>query len=147
MNRKIGAAVAIAAAALGAVAISAPAYAGNGNHTPEPGEVMVFQDTNFAGNNWDFPNTVQTYPTTVNTTIAVPTDAQFGTGTTAKPIDNNTSSIANYDSHTVRAYTGAGKTGSFLTLLPYNTVGGGDSWAYSSLGSFDDTFSSHAVWP
>jgi hypothetical protein len=79
--------------------------------------------------------------TTYSLTCPTPS---FGTAPTTTPIDNNTSSIVNYSTSTVRAYADANYTGSSILLLPYGSpTSGGNSYAYTSLGSLDNQLSSH----
>jgi hypothetical protein len=141
MIRKIGAALAIAAGALAVTAIAAPAYAGTpGDGTINAGEVVVWRDANFTGPFWDFSNTQAQYPNDTTGT------AKFA-GTPATKINDNTSSIANYDAaHYVRAYVNYDFDGAYLQLLPYGVVNGSLSYAYSSLGTtFNENLSSHQV--
>ncbi|WP_250030819.1 hypothetical protein [Paractinoplanes maris] len=79
-----------------------------------------------------------TYPLTCNQT--------FGTAPgTVTAIDNNTSSIINYSTSYVRAYANANYSGAYLQLLPYGQTSGSLSYAYSSLGSLNESLSSHRV--
>jgi len=94
------------------------------------------------------PGTVTTVVSSVTfngTTYSLtcPTPA-FGTAPNQTPIDNNTSSIVNYSTSSVRAYANANYTGSSILLLPYGSpTSGGNSYGYSSLGSLDNQLSSH----
>jgi len=142
MIRKIGAALAIAAGALAVTGMAAPAYAsGPGDGTINPGEVIVWKDAGFTGAKWDFANQVAQYPN-----VTTPAGTPVFAGTPAVKINDNTSSIANYDAtHYVRAYVDYDYTGAYIQLLPYGVVSGGLSYAYTSLGTFDDNLSSHKV--
>lgn len=99
----------------------------------------------------------QTPPGTVTTTVSSVTFAgttypltcnlpAFGTAPgTLTPIDNNTSSIVNYSSSYVRAYADGNYQGAYIQLLPYGQTSGSLSYAYSSLGSLNESLSSHKV--
>jgi hypothetical protein len=70
----------------------------------------------------------------------------FGTAPgTLTPIDNNTSSIVNYSTSYVRAYADSNYQGAYIQLLPYGHTNGTLSYAYSSLGSLNESLSSHKV--
>ncbi|MGX6602158.1 peptidase inhibitor family I36 protein [Micromonosporaceae bacterium Da 78-11] len=70
----------------------------------------------------------------------------FGTAPgTLTAIDNNTSSIVNYSSSYVRAYADSNYQGAYIQLLPYGQTNGTLSYAYSGLGSLNDSLSSHKV--
>jgi hypothetical protein len=140
MIRRIGAALAIAAGALAVTGIAAPAYAGTpGDGTPNPGEVVVWRDANFTGPLWDFSNQQAQYPNDTTGTI------KFA-GTPATKVNDNASSIANYDAtNYVRAYVDYDYNGASLQMLPYGVVQTSLSYSYSGLGTFDDNLSSHKV--
>ncbi|MCY1139152.1 hypothetical protein OWR29_14230 [Actinoplanes sp. Pm04-4] len=63
MIRRMGAALAIAAGALAAVGVAAPAVAAQGDKIIDSGEVVVWKDTGFTGQFYDFGTTSPTsYP-------------------------------------------------------------------------------------
>ncbi|MCO8277328.1 peptidase inhibitor family I36 protein [Actinoplanes sp. TRM 88003] len=62
MIRKIGTALAIAAGAIAAVGVAAPASAANGDKVIDTGEVVVWKDANLTGQFYDFGTTVPAYP-------------------------------------------------------------------------------------
>jgi hypothetical protein len=66
-------------------------------------------------------------------------------GRISTPIDNNASSIVNYSTSYVRAYADSNYTGAYIQLLPYGHTNGTLSYAYSSLGSLNESLSSHKV--
>jgi hypothetical protein len=138
MIRKTAAALAVAAGFAAVIGIAGPAFAGTpGNGTPESDEIVLWRDSGFAGNVlYDAPAGTQTTPWDYTGTFR---------HDSSTPINNNVSSIANYTSHYGVAWTGAGATGASLILAPYNTAPGGTSWAYSSLGTYDDSFSSQYI--
>jgi hypothetical protein len=142
MIRKIGAALAIAAGALAAAGVAAPANASNGDKIIDSGEVIVWKDANFVGQFYDFGTDSSGYPTTA-------AQPAFGTGagpTGLTPINDNTSSIANYSSSYVQAFVDGNYMGAHIQLLPYESpTSGGLSYAYSSLGTLDNQLSSHKV--
>jgi hypothetical protein len=97
------------------------------------------------------PGTVTTVVSSVTfngTTFPLTCDLPaFGTSPgTLTPIDDNTSSIANYSSSYVQAFVDGNYTGAHIQLLPYlSPTSGGLSYAYSSLGTLDNKLSSHKV--
>ncbi|GFJ91209.1 hypothetical protein [Phytohabitans rumicis] len=59
-------------------------------------------------------------------------------------LNDNASSIANYDSgYSLRTYYHSNYTYPYISVLPYGQASGGTSYAYYSLGSFNDELSSH----
>ena len=136
MIRKTVAALAVAAGFAGAIGIAGPAFAAP-NGSPNAGEVVLWRDTGFTGPLYDFDNDETCYPN--DTTVAF-------YGDLATKVNDNASSIANYDAaNYVRAYVNYDYDGAYLQLLPYGVVNGSQSYAYSSLGTFNNQFSSHKV--
>ena len=140
MIRKIGAGLAVAAGALAVVGIAAPAYAGvPDDGVINQGEVVVWKDAGFTGVYEDFANHVAQYANVATGTVVF-------TGATPTKVNDNASSIANYDAvHYVRAYVDYDYNGAYIQLLPYGVVNGSLSYAYSSLGTFNENLSSHKV--
>jgi hypothetical protein len=140
MIRKTAAALAVAAGFAGVIGLAAPALAAtNGNGIPEVGEVVLWRDTNFVGPLRDFDTDEICYPNDLSQPF-------IGDATTK--VNDNASSIVNYDAaHYIRAYIDCNYQGAYLQLLPYGVTSGGLSYAYSSLGTFDNKFSSHKIAP
>jgi Peptidase inhibitor family I36 len=137
MIRKTAAALAVAAGFLGVIGMAGPAFAGPGNGTPEAGEVVLWKNTGFTGPLRDFDNNEASYPNDLSAPFI---------GDSSTKVNDNASSIANYDAtHYVRAYVDYNYQGAYLQLLPYGVTSGGLSYAYSSLGAFNESLSSHQV--
>ncbi|MEU4236114.1 peptidase inhibitor family I36 protein [Actinoplanes sp. NPDC026619] len=139
MIRKTGAALAIAAGVLGAVALSTSAFAAP-NGVANLGEFVVFEDANYLGGVYDTTGDVTNYTLPLT---APPT--YFGT---TRTVNDSGSSVANYSSSFVRAYvnaidTGIANGGAYINVYPYQTSSGSQSWAYYNLSSFDNAISSH----
>ncbi|GIF21690.1 hypothetical protein BJ973_004865 [Actinoplanes tereljensis] len=132
MIRKTGVALAITAGVLGVAAISAPAFAASGNGVIETGEFVLWKNSSYGAQLRDEYSAVSNY-----------NDGRYFVNSTTK-LNDNASSIANYDNSLgVRTYTDSGYSGSYISVLAYGQASGSISWAYSSLGGFNDELSSH----
>jgi len=130
--KKAVAALAVVAGMLGGtVAVATPASAASGNGVIESGEFVLWLHSNYSGPLRDEYGSVGNY-------------AGYYFINSTMPLNDEASSIANYDSsYSLRTYYHANYTYPYISVLPYGQASGGSSWAYYSLGSFNDELSSH----
>lgn len=94
------------------------------------------------------PGTVTTTVSSVTfngTTYSLTCNSMFGAPPSSTAVNNNTSSIANHSTNYVRAYANSNYQGAYIQLLPYGQTFGTLSYAYSSLGTLNETLSSHKI--
>src|SRR5512139_2440341 len=134
MRIKKVAAAAIAAAGFAAASVfgaAAPASAASGDGVINYGEFVLWQHSNYGGALFDRDTYLANYSGYffINSTVG---------------LNDNASSIANYhQTRNLRTYYHANYTYPYIACLPYGQASGGTSYAYSSLGSFNDELSSH----
>lgn len=134
--KKAIAATAVAAglAAASVFGVAAPASAGSGDGVINYGEFVLWKDSNYSSSLFDRDSALSNYSGYyfINS----------GTG-----LNDNASSIANYhQTRGLRTYQHANYTYPYISVLAYGQASGNVSYAYYSLGSFNDNLSSHQWW-
>lgn len=131
IRKSIIAGVALLGATLGAFAAAAPAVAASGDGLPNYGEFVLWRDSNFASSIYDTAYGVSSY------------SGLYYVNSTAG-LNDTASSISNYhQTYSVRTYVDWNYGGAYISCLPYGQASGNISYAYYSLGSFNDKLSSH----
>lgn len=131
IRKAIVAGVAVVGAALGGLGAAGPASAASGDGVINWGEFVLWRDSNYSGPLYDAYNNIYNY-------------SGYYFVNSVTQLNDRASSIANYDqTYSVRTYVNAGYAGSYISVLPYGQASGSVSYAYYSLGSFNDQLSSH----
>ncbi|GAA4695314.1 peptidase inhibitor family I36 protein [Phytohabitans rumicis] len=130
-RRAIAAFAAVAGILTATMATAAPASAASRNGVIESGEFVLWLHSNYTGALFDDYGNEDNY------------SGHYFINSTAG-LNDNASSIANYDSgYSLRTYYHSNYTYPYISVLPYGQASGGTSYAYYSLGSFNDELSSH----
>jgi len=119
---------------LAVVGLSAPASAATVNGTFESGEIMFWGNANFNIGGGTYEDVSTNLVTFVGEIYNL-----NGSGS----LNNTISSSANGFSEVIFTFLDANCEGDFVTHLPHLQVVGGLSYAYSSLGSFDNKLTSY----
>ncbi|WP_281895713.1 peptidase inhibitor family I36 protein [Phytohabitans aurantiacus] len=132
IKKAIAAAAAFAGvAAVGVFGASAPAAAAPGNGVIEYGEFVLWEHSNYGGALYDSNGNLANY-------------SGYFFVNSGTQLNDRASSIANYhQTRSLRTYQHANYTYPYISVLPYGQASGNVSWAYYSLGSFNDNLSSH----